>query len=208
MTNFWGDISIRGDIFPVQEKIVRITVGQHIRASCASLYKKLEILLDTCQYRPILSLMNLVFNNQGNVQTKSSVHNISTQSKHNFHRPNINLSSFQKSTFCAGIRIFNSWPCNLTFLKNEKTKFKVALKKYLNTHCLYSVDEFCMCKGDPVFFKMFIVFYIVNILIICILMTCSTSCCLCKHWSMECTYVCMHVCRSKTVSCNNQTAFH
>ena len=113
-----------------------------------------------------------------------------------------------KSTFCAGIRIFNSWPCNLTFLKNEKTKFKVALKKYLNTHCLYSVDEFCMCKGDPVFFKMFIVFYIVNILIICILMTCSTSCCLCKHWSMECTYVCMHVCRSKTVSCNNQTAFH
>jgi hypothetical protein len=31
-------------------------------------------------------------------------------------------------------------------LKNEKTKFKAALKKYLNTHSFYSVDEFFMYK--------------------------------------------------------------
>jgi hypothetical protein len=31
---------------------------------------------------------------------------------------------------------------------NEKAKFKVALKKYLNTHSFYSVDEFFMCNDN------------------------------------------------------------
>jgi hypothetical protein len=41
---------------------------------------------------------------------------------------------------------------DLTVLKihrNEKVKFKVALRKYLNTHCCYSLDEPGMCKDDP-----------------------------------------------------------
>jgi hypothetical protein len=29
---------------------------------------------------------------------------------------------------------------------NEKAKFKVVLKRYLNTHSFYSVDEFLMSK--------------------------------------------------------------
>jgi hypothetical protein len=33
-------------------------------------------------------------------------------------------------------------------LKNEKAKFKLALRKYLKTHCFYSVDEFFMCRDD------------------------------------------------------------
>jgi hypothetical protein len=52
----------------------------------------------------------------------------------------------QKSTFYAGIRIFNGLPLGLISLKNEKTKFKVALRKYLNKHSFYSVDEFFMYK--------------------------------------------------------------
>jgi hypothetical protein len=35
-----------------------------------------------------------------------------------------------------------------TILKNEKAKFKLALRKYLNTQSFYSVDEFFMCKDD------------------------------------------------------------
>jgi hypothetical protein len=31
---------------------------------------------------------------------------------------------------------------------NEKAKFKVALKSYLNTHAFYSVDEFLVSKID------------------------------------------------------------
>jgi hypothetical protein len=34
-------------------------------------------------------------------------------------------------------------------LKNEKAKFKVALKRYLNTHSFYSVGEFFMCENNP-----------------------------------------------------------
>jgi hypothetical protein len=34
----------------------------------------------------------------------------------------------------AEIKIFNSLPCRLTSLKNEKAEFEVALRRYLNTH--------------------------------------------------------------------------
>jgi hypothetical protein len=39
--------------------------------------------------------------------------------------------------------------CNiLTILNNEKSKFIVALRKYLNTDSFYSVVEFFICKDD------------------------------------------------------------
>jgi hypothetical protein len=31
---------------------------------------------------------------------------------------------------------------------NKKSQFKVALKRYLNTHSFYSVDEFLMFEND------------------------------------------------------------
>ena len=46
---------------------------------------------------------------------------------------------FQKSTFYAGIKFFNSLPPSLTILENNKAKFKAALRKYLHTH---PADEF------------------------------------------------------------------
>jgi hypothetical protein len=95
----------------------------------------------------IYSLMNFV-NNQEKFQTNSSVHNINTRNKHHLHRPTANLSCFQKNSFYSGLRIFNSLPRNITNLKNEKTKSKVVLKKYLNAHCFYSVDECMACTDD------------------------------------------------------------
>jgi hypothetical protein len=109
-----------------------------------SLFKKLEILPIPCQY--IFSLMNFILNNQEHFQRNSSIHSIDTRNKHHLHRPNANLSCFQKSTFYACIRIFNGLPLRLISLKNEKTKFKVALREYLNTHSFYSEDEFFMYK--------------------------------------------------------------
>ena len=63
---------------------------------------------------------------QEKFQTNSSVHNINTRNKHNFHIPVANLSCFQKGASYFGIRIFNSLPRSITNLKNEKTQFKVA----------------------------------------------------------------------------------
>jgi len=37
---------------------------------------------------------------------------------------------------------------NLLGENRKHAKFKAALRKYLHTHSLYSVDEFFMCKDD------------------------------------------------------------
>jgi hypothetical protein len=38
---------------------------------------------------------------------------------------------------------------------NKQTQFKVALKRYLNTHCFYSVEEFLTFKKDSYVQKFF-----------------------------------------------------
>jgi hypothetical protein len=89
--------------------------------------------------------MNFLVNNQEIFQTNSSLHSINTRNKHHLHKQIANLSCFQKSTVYSGIIIFNSLPHSLTNLKNEMAQFQVALRRYLNAHCLYSVDEFFVC---------------------------------------------------------------
>ena len=43
---------------------------------------------------------------------------------------------FEKSTFFAGIKIFNSLPTSMTILKNDKANFKAGLRRYLHTYTL------------------------------------------------------------------------
>jgi hypothetical protein len=132
---FWGNSSYSKKIFTIQK-----------RTSCRRLFKKLEILTVPSQY--IYSLMSFFIGNQVKFQTNSSVHNINTRNKHHLHRAVANLSCFQKGASYSGIRIFNSLPQSITNLKNEKTQFKVALKRFLNAHSFYSVDEFFTCTDD------------------------------------------------------------
>ena len=101
--------------------------GAKPRTSCRSLQNQIEILPVPCQYT--LSIMSFIFNNQEIFQTNSSTHNINIRNKLHLHRPNDNLSCFQKSTFYVGIKIFNSLPPSVTILKNYKAKFKAALRK-------------------------------------------------------------------------------
>jgi hypothetical protein len=79
--------------------------------------------------------MNFTINGQENFQTNLSVNNvINTRNKYYVPRPNANLSCFKKSTLYADIKIFNNLPHGVTIFQNEKAKFKVALRKYLNAH--------------------------------------------------------------------------
>jgi len=108
--------------------------GAQPRTSCKSLFKQLEILPVPCQY--VLSLMKFIINNQEIFfKTNSSIHNINTRNKHHLHRPNANLSYFQKRTYYAGIKIVNSLPPSVTILKNDKAKFKAPLRK-IHTYTL------------------------------------------------------------------------
>jgi len=104
---FWGNSSNSGKIFTLQMKITRIMAGAQPRTSCTSLFRQLKILPVPSQYT--LSLMSFILNNQEIFQTNSPIHNINTRNKLHLHRPNANLSCFQKSTFYAGINIFNSF---------------------------------------------------------------------------------------------------
>jgi hypothetical protein len=163
-------------------------VGAHPRTSCRRLFKKLEILTVPSQY--IYSLMSFFIGTQEKFQTNSSVHNINTRNKHHLHRPVANLLCFQKGASYSGIRIFNSWPQIIINLKNEKTQLKVTLKKFLNTHSFYSVDEFFTCTDD-MYYWLYDCKCILhcNIFIVCMFMTGSTSYCLVTQGSMECIYV-------------------
>ena len=80
--------------------------------------------------------------------SNSSIHKINARNKHHFHRPDADLSCYHKSTFYAGIKIFNSLPCSVTILKTDMAKFKAAFRKYLHKHSFYSVDESFMCNDD------------------------------------------------------------
>jgi hypothetical protein len=54
-------------------------------------------------------------------------------------------SRFQKGAYYVGIRIFNGLLSDLKGFMNENAQFKIALKRYLNTHSFYSVDEYLLC---------------------------------------------------------------
>jgi len=71
--------------------------------------------------------MNFNVNNQEIFQTNSCIHNINTRNKHHLHRPNANLC-FQKSTFYAGLKIFNRLIPSVTVLKKDNAKFKALLE--------------------------------------------------------------------------------
>jgi hypothetical protein len=140
---FWGNSSRSGKFFTLQKKIVRIMYGAQSRTPCRSIFKQSEILPVPCQY--MLSLTNFIINHEM-FQTNSSIRNTNTRNKHRLCRPNANLSCFQNSTFCAGVKIFSSLPRSVTILWDDKAKFKAALRKYVHTHSFYSVDEFFVSR--------------------------------------------------------------
>jgi len=143
----------------------------------------------------IYSMICFFIGNQEKFQTNLSVHNINTRNKHHFHRPVVTLSCIQKGASYSGIRIFNSLPWSITNLKNEKTHFKVALKKFLNAHSFYSVDESITCTDDTYYwlYDCSNVSFTVIFLCVCMFMTCSTSYCLVtlKDLWNACIYVCI-----------------
>ena len=86
--------------------------------------------------------MIFVVHNLGSFQTNMTVHGLNTRNKTQFHRPIASLSCFQKGVSYAAVKIFNSLPSSISNLRNDKKQFKSALRKYLMTHCFYSINEF------------------------------------------------------------------
>ena len=137
-------------------------------------------------------------------RTNSSTHSINTRNKHHLPRPNANLSYFQKSTFYAGIKIFNSLPHRVTILKNDNTQLKASLRKYLHVQSFHSIDEFFTCKdvSQFCFCEMFVVFYTVNLYIYVLFHI------LLSLWHTNGSKECMNVCMHMKYDCRNTTQSH
>jgi len=97
-------------------------------------------------FQCLLIWMSFIITNQEVFEMNLSLHNLNTRNEHHLHRPDGNLSCFQKSTFFAGITNFQILSPIMTSLKNDKAKFKAALRKYLHTHSLYFVDDLSLVK--------------------------------------------------------------
>jgi hypothetical protein len=137
---FWGNSPHSIDIFKIQKRIIRIMTKSRSRDSCRWLFKRLEILPLQSQY--IFSVLLFEVKNKVLYTTNQEIHNNNTRSNINLYLLVCNLTIFQKGAYFSGIKLFNHLPLNTKSLSNEITLFKLALKRFLNLHSFYSVEEY------------------------------------------------------------------
>jgi hypothetical protein len=126
---FWGTPTNLKRVFLLLRRIIRIMLGLEPSCSCRSWFKKLDVLLVTCLY--IYSSVFFVVDNQDLFQANSSARCIKTRQSDQLHKPFVALSCIQKGVRYSSVRIFNAWPVSLVKLKTDKSRFKNALKRFL-----------------------------------------------------------------------------
>ena len=141
---FWGNSPHSTDNFKIQKRIIWIMTKSRSRVSCRQLFKILEILPLQSQY--ILSVLLFVVKNKDLCTTNQEIHNVTTRSDTNLQPPVCNLTVFQKGAYYCGIKLFNHLPLKIKSLSNEIKVFKPALKRFLNLHSFYSVEECLECS--------------------------------------------------------------
>jgi hypothetical protein len=108
--------------------------------SCHNLFKRLEILPIPCVY--LLSPVTFVVNNYDKFLTNKSIHTFGTRSNDHLHIPESRLLSYQRGVYYSGAQLFNILPTSITALKNDKRRFRLVLRKYLQDNSFYSIEEF------------------------------------------------------------------
>jgi hypothetical protein len=124
----------------LQKRTVRIITGVRARNSCRKLFMSVEILPLPHEY--LFILMNFIINNQEHLQTQQ--YTVLTLGIGTIFIGQLQTFHIFKSAYYAGIKVFNSPPSYLRSFMNKKSQFKVALKRCLNTHLFYPVEEFLM----------------------------------------------------------------
>jgi hypothetical protein len=65
-----------------------------------------------------------------------------TRSNDHIHIPASRLLSYQRGAYYSGAHLFNILPTSITTLKNDKMRFRLVLRKYLQDNSFYSIAEF------------------------------------------------------------------
>jgi hypothetical protein len=102
--------------------------------------KKLNILPLKSQY--IFSLLLFVVQNRELYKSNSEILSINTRNSTDLHQPISKLTTFEKGAYYFGIKVLNLLPSSLGILSNELKQFRPALKQFLLTNSVYSVDEY------------------------------------------------------------------
>ena len=76
----------------------------------------------------------------------SEVHSFNARSNYDLHIHVANLTVFQKGVWYSGIKIYNHLPPTLKQLSYDIFKFKVALKRFLLTNSLFTLEEYYSWK--------------------------------------------------------------
>jgi hypothetical protein len=69
-------------------------------------------------------------------------HSLETRQSNNLYTPQANLTSYQKGAYYSGINIFNKLPLDIKNVNDNIIKFKAALKRFLYTNSVYTLDEY------------------------------------------------------------------
>ena len=137
---FWENSPHSTDNSKIQKQIIQIKTKSGSRDSCRRLFKQLQILPLQSQY--IFSVLFYVVNDKDLHTTNQEIPNINTRSNINLHPPVCKLTIFQKGAYFSGIELFNHLPLKIKSLSNKIKLFKPALKRFLNLHSFYSVEEY------------------------------------------------------------------
>ena len=115
-------------------------MGCGYRESCRKLFMELKILPLTSQY--IFSLLIFVVNKRNYFTPNSVIYDSNTRHRNDLHLPQATLAMYQRGVYYSGIKVFNSLPRALKDISSKPGKFKIALRKFLQKHSFYSLDEF------------------------------------------------------------------
>ena len=74
--------------------------------------------------------------------TNTENYNLDTRQRNNLYLPQANLTIYQKGAYYLGINIFNNLPSEIKNVASNQKKFKIALKKFLYTYSLYTMEEY------------------------------------------------------------------
>jgi hypothetical protein len=111
--------------------------------SCRNVFKQLNMLPLKSQY--IFSVLLFFLKNRNLFASNSNSQNRQTRLSDDLHLLSSSLSICQNGAYFAGIRTFNKLPLELKELVEFPTKCEGTLRRYLVSHCLYSLDELIAC---------------------------------------------------------------
>jgi hypothetical protein len=123
----WGSLPHAKIIFKIQKRIIRIITNSR-NVNSWSWY--------------VFSLLVLIIKKRDCYKSNSDVHTSNTRFNHYSHLLIANLTIFQKGGRYSGIKLYNHLPPVLKQLSHDIPKFKFALKNFLITNSLYTVEEY------------------------------------------------------------------